>query len=317
MQANGKILLSGEYFILDGAVGLALPTVRFGQSLRISEGAKKGILEWKAQDENGVLWLSIKIQITDFQVLETNDVAIAQTLLDILAKAKSLNTAFLADENAAIAVHTSVNFPRNWGLGTSSTLTHLIAEWADIDAQQLNDLTFKSSGYDVACAKYSRPIFYEKNAFTKKISVTENDAALAAFNVFLEKYSKNLYFVHLGQKQNSREGIAFYKKLPIEIRRAVAAEITALTYDIAQSTTLHDFEKAILKHENLVAQTLNIACAKMLYFTDFWGEIKSLGAWGGDFVLATSTKSAAETRAYFQQKGYTTVLAFAELIGRK
>jgi mevalonate kinase len=314
VQANGKILLSGEYFILDGAVGLALPTVRYGQSLRVSDGIENGVLVWKAIDENDVLWLSITMQLADFQIVETNDIAIAQTLIDILAKAKSLNPAFLNNANAAIAVDTKVNFPRNWGLGTSSTLTHLIAAWAQTDAQKLNDLTFKSSGYDVACAKYARPIFYEKDVVTKKITITESDASLLLLDTFLEKYAANLYFVHLGQKQNSREGIAFYRKLPIEKRAAVATEITALTFEIAQSKTLNDFETAVLKHENLVAETLYIARAKTLYFSDFWGEIKSLGAWGGDFVLATSVRSTAETQAYFHQKGYTTVLAFRELI---
>jgi mevalonate kinase len=313
VQANGKILLSGEYFILDGAIGLALPTVRYGQSLRISEGTQNGVLVWNALDENDVLWLSIKIQIADFQILQTNDVAVAQTLVDILAKAKSLNPLFLNTLHAAVIVDTKVNFPRNWGLGTSSTLTHLIAEWAQIDAQQLNDQTFKSSGYDVACAKYASPILYEKDVVTKKITVTENDILLFSFHTFLEKYAQNLYFVHLGQKQNSREGIAFYRKLPIEKRLAVAAEITALTFEIAQSTTLDAFDTALLKHENLVAETLRIPRAKTLYCADFWGEIKSLGAWGGDFVLATSARSAAETHAYFIEKGYTTVLTFNEL----
>ena len=49
-------------------------------------------------------------------------------------------------------------------------------------------------------------------------------------------------------------------------------------------------------------------------FPDFWGAIKSLGAWGGDFVLATSSKDEATTKDYFNSKGYHTVLLFSELV---
>jgi len=42
--------------------------------------------------------------------------------------------------------------------------------------------------------------------------------------------------------------------------------------------------------------------------------MKSLGAWGGDFVLATSQASEEETRKYFGQKGFTTVFKLVELM---
>jgi len=53
---------------------------------------------------------------------------------------------------------------------------------------------------------------------------------------------------------------------------------------------------------------------KELYFDDYWGSVKSLGAWGGDFVLATSNRTEEETRAYFTQKGFKTFLKFQEMI---
>ena len=36
-HANGKLLISGEYLVLDGALALAVPT-RFGQNLQVTEG---------------------------------------------------------------------------------------------------------------------------------------------------------------------------------------------------------------------------------------------------------------------------------------
>ena len=47
-------------------------------------------------------------------------------------------------------------------------------------------------------------------------------------------------------------------------------------------------------------------------FNDFNGEIKSLGAWGGDFILASSNES--ETETYFKNKGFNFIVEFDKLI---
>jgi hypothetical protein len=46
-------------------------------------------------------------------------------------------------------------------------------------------------------------------------------------------------------------------------------------------------------------------------FSDFKGEIKSLGAWGGDFVMVISE---SDPTAYFSEKGFTTVISYDEMI---
>jgi hypothetical protein len=45
-------------------------------------------------------------------------------------------------------------------------------------------------------------------------------------------------------------------------------------------------------------------------FADYPGVVKSLGAWGGDFVLATQLDHA---KVYFPQAGYATVLGWDDL----
>ena len=40
--SNGKLLITGEYVVLDGAKALALPT-KFGQSLVVKQGPKNQI----------------------------------------------------------------------------------------------------------------------------------------------------------------------------------------------------------------------------------------------------------------------------------
>ena len=52
--SHGKLLISGEYAVLDGALALAVPT-RFGQHMSVREN-NSGILSWTSLDENGNAW---------------------------------------------------------------------------------------------------------------------------------------------------------------------------------------------------------------------------------------------------------------------
>ena len=52
---------------------------------------------------------------------------------------------------------------------------------------------------------------------------------------------------------------------------------------------------------------------KKLKFKDFKGEIKSLGAWGGDFILA----SGDDSPSYFKSKGYKTIIKFDDMVYRR
>jgi len=52
--SNGKLLLSGEYLVLDGANALAIPS-RYGQSLEVTVSEKEGI-SWTSKDINGKIW---------------------------------------------------------------------------------------------------------------------------------------------------------------------------------------------------------------------------------------------------------------------
>ncbi|MBK8672865.1 MAG: hypothetical protein IPN93_07720 [Bacteroidetes bacterium] len=74
------------------------------------------------------------------------------------------------------------------------------------------------------------------------------------------------------------------------------------------------FCAAIEKHEEIISTYLGIEKIKSLYFSDFFGSIKSLGAWGGDFVMAVSEKNEKETKAYFNKKGYSTILKWNEMV---
>ena len=66
------------------------------------------------------------------------------------------------------------------------------------------------------------------------------------------------------------------------------------------------------QHEATISQYLGIPTVKERLFADFKGTIKSLGAWGGDFVLAIS--ETEDVPAYFVSKGYPICISYAEMI---
>ena len=57
--SNGKLLLTGEYFVLDGAKSLAVPT-NCGQDLTV-EPIKESQLIRKSYSNTGECWLSAKL----------------------------------------------------------------------------------------------------------------------------------------------------------------------------------------------------------------------------------------------------------------
>ena len=65
------------------------------------------------------------------------------------------------------------------------------------------------------------------------------------------------------------------------------------------------------KHEAIIAKLIQQTPVKELLFSDFNGSIKSLGAWGGDFVLATSQTNPTD---YFKAKGFETVIPYNEMV---
>jgi hypothetical protein len=97
-------------------------------------------------------------------------------------------------------------------------------------------------------------------------------------------------------------------------REKLAEKISELTLAFSRARDLLTIEKIIVEHENLIAEAVNLPRAKTLFFDNFWGEIKSLGAWGGDFVMATSDRSSSETRRFFEEKGFPTVFKYDEMV---
>ncbi|MBU2948754.1 GYDIA family GHMP kinase [Zobellia uliginosa] len=297
--SNGKLLLTGEYAILDGAIGLAVPT-KYGQTLKVSSIKSKNLI-WKSLDDKGETWFSTSVGFTKIldDKKKTSDESVHNVLLNLLREAKKLNPDFLTGDSG-FEVETELGFPRDWGLGSSSTLINNIAQWAEVDAFQLLWNAFSGSGYDIACAQNNTPILYQ---------VKEKDPTIKPV-VFNPSFKEQLFFIHLDKKQNSREGIAQYRKMEFDSDRLIES-ITTLTLEIAKSEDLATFSTLVERHEALLSQILQTKTIKQQLFPDYLGSIKSLGAWGGDFILATGNNDTPE---YFNKKGFYTVIPYANMV---
>ena len=296
--SHGKLLISAEYAVLDGALALALPT-KFGQSLKV-ETSSKNTIHWKSISNEEVVWFEAEFTIdADLKISTTNTSDIAVRLVQVLEALQQLNpTLFEAQQGYALT--STLEFPENWGLGSSSTLINNLAQWAKVDAFELLALTFGGSGFDIACAQQDSGILYQLENGKPSIQPVE----------FSPAFSESLFFVHRNQKQNSREGIAAYKTLTADQSLDFSA-LNSLTLDLLHCSNLKTFESLIEQHERYISTLIQQLPLKEALFSDYKGAIKSLGAWGGDFFLATGN---ANDMDYFKSKGYTTVVGYSEMI---
>lgn len=302
--SHGKLLITGEYAVLDGAVCLALPTKK-GQLLQIEKQPNENLLVWKSFDYEGAVWFETEIMIDSVtstlstkkstEGLPNETRQQTETLLSILNTALRLNPSFLKNLEGSQVI-TKLEFPRNWGLGSSSTFINNLAQWAQIDAFKLLWGGFTGSGYDIACAQHDTPILYSVQDQKPAITVVE----------FEPSFKNQLYFVHLNEKQNSREGISLYQSRVFNQAELVQS-INHLTEAIRTAINLSEFEKLLHQHEEIMGNILGLTPVKRRLFNEYQGAIKSLGAWGGDFIMVTGDEAS---KNYFRKRGYHSIIDF-------
>lgn len=288
--------------MLDGATVLAVPT-RFGQSLAV-EGTTGNKTIWKSLDVNGKIWFAGQISKEggNFNIKKVPGFNFhpktGETLCNILNGAIKLNPLFTAN-TATLKITAQLGFAGDWGLGSSSTLINNIAQWAGVDAFALLATSFGGSGYDIAAAQNNTPILYHKTGAAPLIKKVRLDW----------DFKDRLFFVHLNTKQDSKTGIAAYGK--INVPKKTVLKITDLSHELLHCRSLTDFEALLNAHERLVSKTMGQLCVKARLFPDYPRTVKSLGAWGGDFVLATGGENE---KGYFRKKGYSTILPFKKMV---
>jgi len=301
-HSNGKLLLTGEYLVLHGAKSLAFP-LKLGQELGITDDTNQAIY-WQTFEKEELIFTGL-FHLRTFHIIDSTDANKAKYISNLLQAVKALNPAFLQN-STGIRAKATVEFDMAWGFGTSSTLINNLAQWAQIDSFELNQKVSKGSGYDIACANAVQPIIYQlinQQPFYKIVK-------------FAPSFLPHLNLVYLNKKMPTEANIAGYLS-KTSINQTVIEEIDQITNRIVSCECFTDFQRLILLHEGIVAKCLQEVPVKNRLFPDFEGEIKSLGAWGGDFVLTASLFPFERQKNYFEQKGYSTIFPLNDVILNK
>jgi mevalonate kinase len=297
-HASGKLMLTGEYLVLKGALSLAVP-LQAGQDMLV-EPTSEGILDWKALVQQQP-WFEARFSLNDFSVLTCSDQPMCDRLKQILIQMKQMQPDFLLASKGK-RVTTNLEFDPNWGWGSSSTLIYNLSMWAGIDAYELNRRIFKGSGYDVACAGADGPLLYQLEGSTPMIQDT----------VFQPEFADQLYLVWLNKKQNSQKELIRFD-LKVDHTNAVD-KISNISLSMLQVTNIGVFCELINQHEECMADLLHQPTVREALFPDFPGSLKSLGAWGGDFIMAVPERKDTNVTSYFKQKGFHLVFRYIDIV---
>lgn len=292
----GKLLLTGEYFVLHGAKALAVPTLQ-GQYLSVSPASETHLLEWEFQDHLAQTlfkkkwnWSAIKLS---FNEADQDDY-----VLELL---KAIHHRGLDLSGNKLVFR--VNYPQAWGLGSSAAMLANMAKWTQLNPLDLFFESQSGSGYDVACSFEAHPILYQ---------LLEKGPAWEPIQ-FQPAFADRLWLVYFGQKQSSAQEVKrFLKRNPPNTHSV--NEMSRLSLSIATENQLSKFQELLLQHEEKVGRAIGQTPVQQRFFKDFQGVVKSLGAWGGDFMLAVSD-SDASPQAYFENKGFPQVFSWKQLVG--
>lgn len=297
-KSNGKLLLTAEYAVLFGAKALALPSV-LGQDLVVEKVSDTKTIHWQSYNKDNSCWLdeTLKVEEITNGILEPEN--IRERLIQILHLAHQQNPVFF-EENFGLYVKTSLEFPKDWGLGTSSTLLNNIGNWMKVDPYKILFQVFSGSGYDIACAQTNSPIVYQ-------LLDQEPKATEVAFDPV---FKDNLYFVYLNQKRSSKDAIARFLGKQDNTQKLIE-DISEITTQIEVCKDIDQFDALLKKHEQIIGDFIEETPVQQKLFPDFQGQIKSLGAWGGDFILASAKTDPTQ---YFTDKGYTTIVKYRDMI---
>jgi len=298
LYSNGKLLITGEYLVLNGAKALALP-LSCGQSLNYKE-TNDNLIKWNSYDLKNKIWFSAIIDKDNLKAIQSSDSTVSKRLNEIIKSIRNHNPEFL--NKNGYEIKTKLNFDKDWGLGSSSTLISNLSKLANVNPYVILNETFGGSGYDIACSKVNYPILYSLNNGKRVIQKVE----------FNPSFKNNLYFIYLNKKQDSGKEITSYRNL--KISDSDIDKVTSISKQIIKTKSQQEFNLLVDSHEEILSSILKRDTIKKDLFYDFEGSIKNLGAWGGDFILSSSTSNPS---SYFFSKGFNKIFTYDEMVNNK
>ena len=177
-----------------------------------------------------------------------------------------------------------------------------IGRWAKVDPFELNRRVFGGSGYDIAAALSDKPVIYH---------IANGQPVYNSID-FTPSFSRNLYFVYQNRKQNSKTAVQNFAN--ISVSQTTIDIISVITLEMATTESFDEFMTFMKNHELLLAGVLQQIPVQLHRFPDFDGSIKSMGAWGGDFLLTASDQGSEYVTDYLKNKGFETVFGWDEMV---
>ncbi len=296
-KSNGKLLITSEYLVMKGAMALAVPA-KLDQELNVTS-TNTDFIYWKSFDKENQIWYEEKFFLKGGSLIyhgKKNKISdLIVSLFDYIHRfnnpKKSIGNEFIW----------KLNFDRNWGLGSSSTLINNLSKWAKVNPYNLLFSVFSGSGYDIACCDKTNPIIFQK----------KDDYISFSNTTFKPNFLNNLFLVFLNKKQNTQKSIQNFLKTDGSFIDEIN-QINDIVHRIQNVKDLTAFESLIVRHEKIIANILNMQTIQNEKFAQYnYGVIKSLGSWGGDFVLVTGDE---RNMGYFREKGYNTIKKISDLL---
>ena len=296
-KSNGKLLITSEYLVMKGAMALAIPA-KLDQELNVIS-TNSDFVNWKSFNKDNQIWYEEKFFLDKGTLIyhgEKNKMSdLIVRLFDYIHKfnkpEKSIGNEFIW----------KINFNINWGLGSSSTLINNLSKWAKVNPYKLLFSVFNGSGYDIACCDKSNPIIFQK----------KDDYLSVSDTTFKPNFLNNLFLIFLNKKQDTQKSVQNF----LENDQSLSEEINQMNeivHEIENVKDITTFESLIERHEKIIANILQMPTIQNDKFPDYNnGVIKSLGSWGGDFVLATGDEKSVD---YFEEKGFNTIRKISDLL---
>jgi mevalonate kinase len=283
-----------------GARALAVP-LKVGQHMEVFSNPGSGTLVWESTDPSG-LWFHAGFVLPEMEILYASDALSAAFIAKSMKAALELNPGILSSETG-LRIHTHLEFHRHWGFGSSSSLISNLAWWFDLELFDLFRKISSGSGYDVSCARASQPILYSLIDDRPSVEMVRFNPA----------FKTNLFFVYLGRKQDSQASVDHFLSSVNKKKDSIHA-ISALTNRMTLAGDLDEFMNLMNEHEEVISGMTGLEPAGKALFPDFRGAVKSLGAWGGDFVMAASSMPREQVCDYFRSKGLEVIFGYDELV---
>jgi len=118
-------------------------------------------------------------------------------------------------------------------------------------------------------------------------------------------------FIFLNKKQDTQKSVQNFLETDQSHSEGIN-QINEIVHEIENVKDITTFESLIERHEKIIANILQMPTIQNEKFPDYNnGVIKSLGSWGGDFVLATGDEKSVD---YFEEKGFNIIRKISDLL---